>query len=297
VAGQFADVTLTLTTEPGAIVVPAAAVQIGQNGQYVFVVKPDKVVEMRPIELARTVVEEAVVRNGLAPGENVVVDGHIRLFPGARVEIRSPVTNDAREVQTASAADAGKRIAISDTMSVPELCIRRPVMTTLVMRESSASERWPFSGCRSATCRRYDFPTISVTGNLPGASPETMASSVATPLEKQFSTISGIDSMSSTSALGSSTITIQFNLRRDIDGAAMDVQTAISAALRQLPPDMPSPPSFRKVNPAESPILFMTLRSPTLPLSAVDEYAETTVAQRISMVDGVAQVQVLGAQK
>jgi multidrug efflux system membrane fusion protein len=106
--GQFADVTLTLTTEPGAIVVPAAAVQIGQNGQYVFVVKPDKVVEMRPIELARTVLEEAVVRNGLTPGENVVVDGHIRLFPGARVEIRSAVSNDASEVQTASAAEAGK---------------------------------------------------------------------------------------------------------------------------------------------------------------------------------------------
>jgi HAE1 family hydrophobic/amphiphilic exporter-1 len=182
-------------------------------------------------------------------------------------------------------------------MNVPELCIRRPVMTTLVMLGILCFGTMAFQRLPVSDLPTVDFPTISVTGNLPGASPETMASSVATPLEKQFSTISGIDSMSSTSALGSSTITIQFNLRRDIDGAALDVQTAISAALRQLPPDMPSPPSFRKVNPAESPILYMTLRSPTLPLSAVDEYAETTVAQRISMVDGVAQVQVLGAQK
>jgi len=142
-----------------------------------------------------------------------------------------------------------------------------------------------------------DFPTISVSASFPGASPETMASAVATPLEKQFSTIAGIDNMTSTSSLGATQITIQFSLDRNIDAAAQDVQSAIAAVARQLPKDLPTPPSYQKVNPADQPILFLALTSPTLPLSVIDEYAETLMAQRISMVNGVAQVQVYGAQK
>ena len=142
-----------------------------------------------------------------------------------------------------------------------------------------------------------DFPTIQVSANVPGASPETMASAVATPLEKQFSTIAGIDSMSSVNTQGATRITIQFTLSRNIDAAAQDVQAAIASAQRQLPEDMPSPPSFRKVNPADSPVLYLALSSPTLPLSAVDDYAQTIISQRISMVNGVAQVQVYGSQK
>jgi len=142
-----------------------------------------------------------------------------------------------------------------------------------------------------------DFPTILVSASVPGASPETMASAVATPLEKQFSTIAGIDSMTSTNAQGSTQITIQFNLSRSIDAAAQDVQSAIASAQRQLPQDMPSPPSYRKVNPADSPVLYLALSSPTLPLSSVDDYAQTIISQRISMVSGVAQVQVFGSQK
>ncbi len=141
-----------------------------------------------------------------------------------------------------------------------------------------------------------DFPTIQVSASLPGANPDTMASAVATPLERQFSTIAGLDSMTSTSGTGSTRITLQFNLSRNIDAAAQDVQAAISSASRQLP-DMPSPPSFRKVNPADSPILYLALSSPTLPLYSVDEYAETFMAQRISMITGVAQVSVYGSQK
>ena len=141
-----------------------------------------------------------------------------------------------------------------------------------------------------------DFPTIQVTASLPGANPDTMASAVATPLERQFSTISGLDSMTSTNGTGTTRITLQFNLSRNLDAAAQDVQAAISSASRQLP-DMPSPPSFRKVNPADSPVLYLALSSPTLPLYSVDEYAETFMAQRISMINGVAQVSVYGAQK
>ena len=182
-------------------------------------------------------------------------------------------------------------------MSIPELFIRRPVMTTLVM---AAILIFGFMGYRLlpvSDLPNVDFPTIQVTARLPGASPDTMASSVATPLEKQFSTIAGIDSMTSSSVQGTVRITIQFALERSIDGAALDVQSAITAAQRQLPPNMPSPPTMRKVNPADFPILFLALSSPTLPLSTVDEYAETLLAQRISMVNGVSQVQVFGAQK
>ena len=141
-----------------------------------------------------------------------------------------------------------------------------------------------------------DFPTIQVSVNLPGASPETMASSVATPLERQFSTIAGLDSMTSTNALGITQITLQFNLSRDIDAAAQDVQAMITKASRQLP-DLPAPPSYQKVNPADSPILYLVMTSPTLPLSVVNDYADTFIAPRISMISGVAQVQVFGSQK
>ena len=142
-----------------------------------------------------------------------------------------------------------------------------------------------------------DFPTITVTANLPGASPETMASAVATPLEQEFATIAGVDSMTSTSALGTTQITLQFSLDRTVDGAAQDVQAAISAIQRRLPQDMPSPPAFRKSNPADEPVLQLSINSATLPLSEVEEYAQTLLAQRISSINGVAQVQVSGSQK
>ena len=142
-----------------------------------------------------------------------------------------------------------------------------------------------------------DFPTLQVNASLPGANPETMASAVATPLERQFSTIAGLDNMTSTSSLGTTSITLQFALDRSLDGAAQDVQSAITTAQSQLPPGMPTPPNFQKVNPADSAIMYLALYSSTLPLSTVDEYAETMVAQRISTVSGVAQVQVMGAQK
>ena len=182
-------------------------------------------------------------------------------------------------------------------MQLPELCIRRPVMTTLLVAAAVIFGIIAYRSLPVSELPSVDFPTISVTASLPGAAPETMAASVATPLEGQFSTIAGLDSMTSTSAQGSTSITLQFSLERNIDAAAQDVQSAISAALRKLPPNMPTPPSFRKVNPADSPIFYVALSSPTLPLPVVDEYAETQLAQRLSTVPGVAQVQVYGAQK
>ena len=182
-------------------------------------------------------------------------------------------------------------------MNIAEPFIRRPVMTTLSSLAIVLFGLMAYRYLPVNDLPNVDFPTISVNASLPGASPETMASSVATPLEKQFSTIAGLDSMTSVNIQGSSNITLQFALTRNIDAAAQDVQAAIAATQSQLPQGMPSPPSYKKVNPADSPILYLSLGSRTMPMSQVDEYAETYLAERISMISGVAQVQVYGSQK
>jgi HAE1 family hydrophobic/amphiphilic exporter-1 len=182
-------------------------------------------------------------------------------------------------------------------MNICEVFIRRPVMTSLLMIAILLFGILGYRELAVSDLPNVDFPTIQVTAGLPGASPETMASSVATPLEKQFTTIAGLDSMTSTSSLGNAQITLQFNLSRDIDSAALDVQTAISAASNQLPPDLPSPPTFRKVNPADQAIFSLAVTSPTLPLYEVDKYAENLIAEQISEVPGVAQVNVMGGAK
>ena len=181
--------------------------------------------------------------------------------------------------------------------SLAEPFIRRPVMTTLLMVAMLVFGLAAYRFLPVSDLPTVDFPTLSVSAGLPGASPETMAASVATPLERQFATIAGLSSMTSTSGLGSTSVTLQFELSRDIDAAAQDVQAAISKATRYLPADMPYPPRFEKVNPAESPVLMVALSSPVLPLSRVDGIAQTQLAQRISMVRGVAQVAVYGSQK
>ena len=170
-------------------------------------------------------------------------------------------------------------------------------MTTLVMVAIVIFGVFAYLALPVSDLPNVDFPTIQVNAGLPGASPETMASSVATPLERQFTTIAGITQMTSTSQLGSTSITIQFDLSRNLDGAAVDVQSAIAAAEGQLPTNMPSPPTFKKVNPAESPILYLALTSSAMPIYKVDEAAETTMGQQLSMIPGVAQVQVFGASK
>ena len=182
-------------------------------------------------------------------------------------------------------------------MNIADIFIRRPVTTSLIMLGIVVFGVMGYQALPVSELPNVDFPTIQVSANLPGSSPETMASSVATPLEREFSTIAGLDSMTSTSALGVTQITLQFSMERSIDAAAQDVQTAIAKAQRLLPADMPSPPTYRKVNPADQPVLYLALSSPILPLSTVDEYAQTLLAQRISMVSGVAQVNVYGSQK
>jgi len=182
-------------------------------------------------------------------------------------------------------------------MNISELFVRRPVATALLTFGLAFFGTLAYVSLPVSDLPAVDFPTISVNASLPGASPETMATAVATPLEKQFSTIASLDSMTSTSAEGTAQITLQFSLDRNIDAAAQDVQTAIATAARQLPPDMPTPPSFRKVNPADSSIMILALTSQTLPMSKVDEFAEGILSQRISTLPGVAQVQINGPQK
>ena len=291
--GQFVDVVLTLARQPNAIVVPSQAIQNGQTGQFVMVIKPDMTVEARPVILDRSTDGQAVISKGLTAGEQVVTDGQLRLVPGVtKVELKQA---------TAPSSDAPQADLLvpraSNAMNVAEIFIRRPVMTALVMLGILMFGIMGYRLLPVSDLPNVDFPTILVSASLPGATPDTMASAVAMPLEKQFSTIAGVDSMTSSSTQGSTQITLQFNLSRNLDAAAQDVQSMIAKAARDLPQNLPSPPSYQKVNPADQPILYLSLSSPTLRLSDVDEYAETLMAQRISMVSGVAQVSVYGAQK
>jgi hydrophobic/amphiphilic exporter-1 (mainly G- bacteria), HAE1 family len=182
-------------------------------------------------------------------------------------------------------------------MNISEACIRRPVLTTLMTASLIVFGAFAYRLLPVAALPAVDFPTIQITATLPGASPETMAASVASPIERQLSTISGISSMTSSSSLGSTQITVQFDLGRNIDGASLDVQTALATAQRRLPVEMTTPPFFRKVNPGDFPVLYISMRSDTMPLSAINDYAETVLAPQISQLPGVAQVLVYGAQK
>ncbi|WP_448187309.1 efflux RND transporter permease subunit [Azospirillum sp. sgz301742] len=182
-------------------------------------------------------------------------------------------------------------------MNISELCIRRPVMTILLTAALVLSGVAAYRQLPVAALPRVDFPVVAVSAQLPGASPETMAASVASPLEREFATIAGIDTITSSSTLGNTAITIQFVLERNIDAAAADIQAAIARTARRLPAEMTNPPSYRKVNPADQPILFLSLNSPSTPLSTLNDYAETIVQPRVGTLDGVAQVQIYGSQK
>src|SRR5712691_7342194 len=182
-------------------------------------------------------------------------------------------------------------------MTLPALCIHRPVMTTSVTVAIVLVGLIGYLFLPVAALPKVDYPTISVTTTLPGASPSTMAASIATPLEREFSAIAGVDSITSTSGLGNGRITVQFNLNRNIDAAAQDIQAAIANAARKLPVEMTTPPNYRKVNPADTPVMSLTLKSATVPMSTINEYVEINIGQRISTLPGVAQVFTYGSQK
>src|SRR5438128_11878026 len=174
-------------------------------------------------------------------------------------------------------------------MNISQTFIERPIATSLMMAAIALFGTVAYRELAVSDLPNVDLPTLLVTASLPGASPETMAAAVATPLENQFSMIAGLSSMTSSNSLGATQVTLEFDLSRNLDGAAVDVQAAITQASRLLPAGMPTPPTFTKVNPADQPILYLALTSKSLPLWTLDEYAETRVAQRISMISGVAQ--------
>jgi hydrophobic/amphiphilic exporter-1 (mainly G- bacteria), HAE1 family len=182
-------------------------------------------------------------------------------------------------------------------MNLPELCIHRPVMTTSLTLAIVLVGTIGYVQLPVAALPKVDFPTITVSVSMPGASPSTMAASIASPLEREFAAIAGVDSITSVSGLGVGRITVQFNLNRNIDAAAQDIQAAIASASRKLPAEMTTPPSYRKVNPSDTPVLLMTLKSSTVPLPVINDYVEINIGQRISTLPGVAQVFTYGSQK
>ncbi len=182
-------------------------------------------------------------------------------------------------------------------MTLPALCIRRPVMTTSLTVAIMLVGTIGYALLPVAALPKVDFPTISVSTSLPGASPSMMAAAIATPLEREFAAIAGVDSITSVSGLGVGRITVQFNLNRNIDAAAQDVQAAIASASRKLPAEMTTPPIYRKVNPGDTPVLLLTLKSATVPLPTINEYVEINIGQRVSTLPGVAQVFTYGTQK
>ena len=301
--GQFARVSLRVTTIPNALVLPGQAVQTGQDGQFVFVVKQDGTVDQQPVSLGQRVGEDVVIEKGLQAGQVVVTEGQLRLEAGTKVQTGggagagSNVGRGGRGGQARQDRDAGADRRSEPRMNVSEIFIRRPIATSLLMAAIAFFGIVAYRALPVSDLPTVDFPTIQIQAGLPGADPSTMASAVASPLERQLTTIAGIDSMTSSSGSGNTNVTLQFDLSRSMDSAAVDVQTALSAVMPLLPAGMPSPPTFRKQNPADQDIMQLSLMSSSLSLSKLNEYAETVLAPRISMVSGVSQVQVQGSAK
>ena len=243
--GDYVDVTLKLTTEDDALVAPARAVQVGRDNKYVYVIKPDNTAEVRPVVVRRISMDEVVVEQGLRKDERVVTDGQLRLTDGTKVEVVEETEKAAARLgghgEAASADAGGSKAAAAGSrlMNISALFIRRPIMTTLVMASLLLFGIMAYVLLPVSDLPNVDFPTIYVTTLYPGASADTMAASVATPLEKEFSTIAGVDNMTSASLQGTTQITLQFALTRNIDAAAQDVQAAITRAQRNLPTDLP----------------------------------------------------------
>jgi multidrug efflux pump subunit AcrB len=268
-------------TRYNALTIPTAAIQNGPKGVFTWVVSADSTAEQRSIEVGPASGGRTIVTAGLADGDRVVVAGQYKLQSKAGRGF----------------AHAPFPVVRGDPKNLSEPFIRRPIGTSLMMAAVAFLGIAAFPFLPVAPLPQVDFPTVQVTAVLPGASAETMASSVATPLERQLGQIAGVTQMTSFSGLGATSVTVQFDLSRNIDLAAQDVQAALTAASKTLPQTMTAPPTYKKLNPAEPAILILSVRSDTLPITLVDEYADSYLAQQISQVTGVAQVALGGEQK
>jgi HAE1 family hydrophobic/amphiphilic exporter-1 len=283
--GQYVNARVLVRTDKNVLTIPSSAVQLGPNGPFTYVIQSDSTVQARPLSVAT--------------GYQRCDDRHQRPGLERAGGHEQPISSAGRRPCTSHRAGhaAGRAYRRKDVMSISEPFVRRPIATSLLMGGIFLIGLVVYPLLPVAPLPQVDFPTILVSASLPGASPETMASSVATPLEYQFAEISGLTQMTSTNVLGSTQITLQFDLNRNIDAAAQDVQTGIDAAGGQLPKNLPTPPTYRKVNPADSPILILSVHSDAIPVTSVDDYAENILAQQISQIPGIAQVAIGGQQK
>ena len=284
------DVKLVLATEKAAVLIPNQAAQISQKGPFVYVVKSDDTAELRPVKLGQRQGDDVVVTEGLAANERVVLRAKCWFDPAARCELiplmRAGFARWHRGWQC-------KRRSV---MNLSEIFIRRPVMTvaltvSVILFGVVAYFRLPVSDLPAV-----DYPVIQVQVSYPGATPETMANNVATPLERQFMQIPGLELVTSNNGQGHTSFVLQFDLSKSLDGAATDVQAAITRAQGQLPVDLPSPPTFTKTNPNDQPIMYIALVSDTVTEGQLYDYANTQVGERISILPGVSQVAIYGTQ-
>jgi HAE1 family hydrophobic/amphiphilic exporter-1 len=282
-----------VSTLRGAIVVPQASIVQGARGRVVFVVEAGSKAGVRPVEVVYAAGADAVV-TGVQVGDRV---GRRRAAEPAPRRAGDRACGRGGQRARAAAPPARRRSRCRrgrSAMNLSELFIRRPVTTVLLNAAIVLAGVIAYSRIPVAALPSYDTPVINVQAALPGASPETMATSVALPLERQFATIPGLSVISSTNTLGNTSLTLEFDEGRDIDAASVDVQAALLRAQRSLPQDMTQPPSYRKVNPADAPVLLLALTSPSLNLSDLNDFAEHLISPTLSTLDGVAQVNVFG---
>ncbi len=294
---QFVNIRLLLEVRKDSTVIPAAAIQRGPQGTYVFVAKADNTADIRPVTVAFTQDNLANIASGLSPSEVVVTDGQDKLQAGSKIEVRQQPQPPATRSQPQQYAFREARFRNSDVMNPSRIFILRPVATALLMVAIMLVGWVAYRQLPVSALPEVDYPTIQVMTFYPGANPDVMASSVTAPLERQFGQVPGLSQMTSTSSFGSSVITLQFGLDQSIDVEEQQVQAAINAATTYLPSDLPNPPIYSKVNPADSPILTLALTSKSLPLSKVEDLADTAMAQKISQVTGVGLVSLSGGQK
>ena len=306
--GGFINVRLLTNTLKQVVVAPTAAVQRGPNGTFVYVVQPDNKVAVRPVTVSQQDEVQAVIAKGLEADERVVTTGFARLTAGAEVAVtnaESAPSPDAQPAQPQRQRRRGggqgqqrseplQREPEHAAMSVSTPFIRRPIATSLLAFAVMLGGWLGYWWLPVSSLPQVDFPTIQVTTQLPGASPDTIAALVTAPLERQFGQIPSLSVMTSSSSFGISQVTLQFDLGRDIDGAAQDVQAAINAAGSTLPRGLPYPPTYAKVNPADAPVLTLALTSPTISLRNLSDLADTLMAQRLAEVGGVGRVSIQG---
>lgn len=300
---QFVNARMLVDTEQNAVVIPTAALQMGNEGHFVWVLNSENKVSKHLVTPGIQDSQKVVIRAGISAGDRVVTDGIDRLTEGAKVEVVEAQSATTPE-EKATSREYAKKEHAPDAGVTPEQhrrpvapFIMRPVATTLLMVAILLAGIIGYRALPVSALPEVDYPTIQVVTLYPGASPDVMTSAVTAPLERQFGQMSGLKQMSSQSSGGASVITLQFQLTLPLDVAEQEVQAAINAATNLLPSDLPNPPVYSKVNPADPPIMTLAVTSTAMPMTQVEDMVETRVAQKISQISGVGLVTLSGGQR